>query len=91
MEILLDAELELPLELEAELCFLEELDAELETTVSVRAMDYPEYGGPTEFEPSESAQVIATASSTVLQDIIIRPIPSNYGRIEYDGAALSVI
>lgn len=92
MEIRLNASLDVPRTLEASIGGdTAAMGAALDSAVTIKSMDYPEYEGPTEFKPSKSTQVIGTASRTVLQDIVINPIPSNYGRIEYDGAALSVI
>lgn len=56
----------------------------------LRVVDYPAYGGQTVFTPSSSAQVIPTAGTVLVEDITINPIPSNYGRIEYDGSVITV-
>lgn len=91
MEIRLEARLDVPRAIDASISCGGDVEAALDSAIAIKTMDYPEYEGPTEFEPSRLTQVIGTASRTVLQDIVINPIPSNYGRIEYDGAALSVI
>lgn len=49
-----------------------------------------EYHGPTSFVPSEEQQTIQTAGYTVREDIIIEPIPSNYGKISWDGRRITV-
>lgn len=49
---------------------------------------YPTYDGPTTITPGETAQVLSTEGRAVLSDIIVNPIPSNYGRIEQRGTAL---
>ena len=52
---------------------------------------FPEqYDGPTTITPGPEAQTLATAELVVPADIIIEPIPSNYGLITWDGATLTV-
>ena len=50
----------------------------------------PPYTGEYEFTPSEEAQTAATRNKRMTDDITINPIPSNYGRIAWDGVTLSV-
>ena len=52
--------------------------------------DLPVYSGQTEITPSEETQTLQTANKTVLQNIIINPIPSNYGKITWNGSTLTV-
>lgn len=51
---------------------------------------WPSYTGATEVTPSGEAQTLLTAGSNVGANIVINPIPSNYGRISYNGAILTV-
>lgn len=51
---------------------------------------FPTYEGPVTVVPGEEAQVLATAETSVLQNIEVGAIPSNYGRIDWDGTVLSV-
>ena len=48
------------------------------------------YNGATEFTPSDEAQTIEIAGKTATQNITINPIPSNYGKITWNGSALTV-
>lgn len=48
------------------------------------------YEGSYEFTPSEQAQTIEIADKKALHDILINPIPSNYGLITWDGTKLTV-
>ena len=48
------------------------------------------YGGPYEVTPTQSAQTLETALKTCVQNIVINPIPSNYGLITYNGSVLTV-
>lgn len=48
------------------------------------------YDGEYEFTPTEQTQVIAIEYKEALQDIVINPIPQNYGRITYNGISIRV-
>lgn len=51
---------------------------------------FPEYEGEYVFTPSAQEQVIPTGRRVLLNNIVINPIPQNYGRITYDGAIITV-
>lgn len=40
--------------------------------------------------PSKEKQVMPTANRTLSQNIIVEPIPNNYGLIEWNGSTLTV-
>ena len=48
------------------------------------------YDGPIEITPSPETQILNTAGKTVLEDITVKPIPSNYGLITWDGTKITV-
>lgn len=48
------------------------------------------YSGRYEVTPSESTQVLETAYHKMTENVVVNPIPSNYGRITYNGAGLLV-
>ena len=48
------------------------------------------YEGDYEFTPTQQQQVIQIAGKAARQDIIINPIPSNYGLITYNGSFITV-
>lgn len=50
----------------------------------------PHYHGETEFVPTQAYQTVHTAGLLVDTDIVIDPIPSNYGKITWNGIALTV-
>lgn len=52
--------------------------------------DYPQYHGITEITPSENRVVLNTKDTIVLQNIVVNPIPSNWGRIGWNGSYLTV-
>lgn len=48
------------------------------------------YDGLYSYTPSEAVQTIPTQNTTVSKNITIEAIPSNYGRISYNGSTLTV-
>ena len=50
----------------------------------------PHYHGQTEFTPTQVYQTAHTAGLVVDADIVIDPIPSNYGKITWNGVTLTV-
>ncbi len=48
------------------------------------------YTGEYEITPAAEAQVIPIAGLAAERDITVKPIPSNWGRISWDGATLTV-
>lgn len=49
-----------------------------------------EYEGPYEVTPTTTAQTLATRGLLSTADIVVNPIPSNYGLIQWNGAVLTV-
>lgn len=48
------------------------------------------YTGIYEITPSSLEQVLNTELRTLSGNIVVKPIPSNYGRIAWDGTAITV-
>ena len=48
------------------------------------------YGGAYEVTPSSQPQMLPTASRVLARDIVVNPIPSNYGLVTWDGSTLTV-
>ena len=67
-----------------------ELDGELEKVVVVEAGARPHYEGETTVTPSQQTQVLDTAGMIMDANIIIDPIPNNYGLITWNGSTLTV-
>ena len=65
-------------------------DAEFGIVTKVREGEYPFYAGTTEITPSLETQVLDTAETIVLSNIVVNPIPSNYGLITWNGSVLTV-
>ena len=51
---------------------------------------FAEYTGSYEFTPTPSTQTILVENKLMAHDIIINPIPNNYGLITWDGSVLTV-
>ena len=52
---------------------------------------YPNpYSGTIDITPTEQAQTIPTSGYMMRTDIVVEPIPSNYGLITWDGTTLTV-
>lgn len=49
-----------------------------------------EYQGPYEVTPTGTAQVLSTEGLLAAADIVVNPIPSNYGLVTWNGAVLTV-
>ena len=48
------------------------------------------YDGEYEFTPTEDTQTVSIENKMAVQDITINPIPSNYGRITWNGSTITV-
>lgn len=53
-------------------------------------IDRLHYDGAYSFTPSSEEQTIETAGLVLSENITIKPIPSNYGLITWNGATLTV-
>ena len=52
--------------------------------------DTDPFEGSYEYTPSEQTQTIPIEDMRATQDIVINPIPSNYGLITYNGVSITV-
>lgn len=59
-------------------------------TVIIADWSFDQYTGAQTVTPSSAEQVLATDRKVVLGDIIINPIPQNYGLITWDGSTITV-
>lgn len=66
------------------------ISANAELVTVLRHSQMEEYDGPYEFTPTQSTQTALTENRVLLENIIINPIPSNYGLITYNGSVLTV-
>ena len=65
-------------------------DMELETELVVYEVSGDEYEGPYTVTPTQSTQTLSTAFKTCVNNIVVNPIPSNYGLITWNGSVLTV-
>ena len=49
-----------------------------------------DYSGSYSVTPSSTAQTLPTNGKTLQADIVINPVPSNYGLITWDGSTITV-
>lgn len=63
---------------------------EVSIGVSGAGIRYPEYQGPYSVVPGAIAQRLETRGKVSADDIIIGPIPQNYGLITYNGTTITV-
>lgn len=49
-----------------------------------------DYDGPYTVTPSQQTQTLPTMNKTLSQNVVINPIPSNYGLITWNGTTLTV-
>ena len=54
------------------------------------AIGTPEYSGNYEIEPSENYQTIPMEGLRAAHNVVVDPIPNNYGLITYDGTGITV-
>lgn len=48
------------------------------------------YEGEYEITPSEELQTLPTANRMLARNIVVAPIPQNYGRITYSGGGITI-
>ena len=48
------------------------------------------YGGPYEITPANAPQTLETTHLVMRENVVVNPVPSNYGLITWNGATLTV-
>lgn len=66
------------------------VEASAGLTTVIWAKDHDYYQGDLEFTPTDATQIIATKDLVLGDDIVINPIPSNYGLITWNGRGILV-
>ena len=66
------------------------IDASAELSAPVKITDLPVYDGEYEVTPTQETQVLDTALKAMSGNIIVNPIPSNYGLVTWNGNVLTV-
>lgn len=49
-----------------------------------------DYVGPYEVTPTRETQVLGTAGRRMASDVVVAPIPKNYGLVTWDGSIISI-
>lgn len=86
--VVIDGEISLVIPEQAEAGLTVAADGEYGEIIKVKEGD--PYRGQTVVTPSEERQTLQTTGLLMPADIVIEPIPSNYGRITWNGATLTV-
>ena len=60
------------------------------TPVARDYVDAPAYAGPYTVTPTQGTQTLSTTGKRMTSNVTINPIPSNYGKITWDGSVLTV-
>ena len=76
--------------LDGDLSLIIPVDGESGIVTKVIGQDLPTYTGVTEVTPTTAEQVLDTSNKVVTRNIVINPIPSNYGLITWNGSILTV-
>ena len=66
------------------------LDGTPDKVIKVTEYDLPVYDGITEITPSQDTQVLQTSNKALTRNIIVNPIPEDYGRLLWSGNTLTV-
>lgn len=71
--------------------FQDDLAADLSSSLAIQIYvpDNP-YSGDYEVTPTQQTQILPTEGLTMTRDVIVNPIPSNYGLITWNGSVLTV-
>lgn len=85
---ILDGEVENTNDVDVDMETISPVDGEM--GVFLKISDAQAYQGQVVVTPSEETQVLNTIGKVVGDNITINPIPSNYGRIGWNGAYLTV-
>lgn len=71
--------------------FADDLEADLSSSLAVQIFTPADpYAGPYEVTPSAATQVLETANLSMTENVVINPIPSNYGLITWNGSVITV-
>lgn len=89
IELTFNADIEFHDEQHFDVIFEEDSKFELKWTYA-DASSKDEYMGSYEVTPSTEEQTLSTTDKVLTRDVVIKPIPNNYGLITWDGSVLTV-
>lgn len=64
------------------------IDGELSNYLPVETTEA--YTGETEVTPADEEQILNTAGLMLPENIIVKPIPHNYGKVSYNGSYIFI-
>lgn len=67
-----------------------EIDARLKDVQIITKTYLDPYEGAYEVTPTQETQILPTELRLIERNIVVNPIPSNYGRITWNGTVLTV-
>lgn len=77
-------------EIEFDLENKNQIEFGFDTQVNVTTSNIPDYDGDYEVTPSADGVTLLTQDLRMTANVVINPIPSNWGRIGWNGAYLTV-
>lgn len=88
MPLMLNADMSINIVMDGDFSYSNVMDGEL--GVIQTYSDFDTYTGVTTVTPTEEQQILFTNGKLVPSDITIEPIPTNYGKITYNGSTITV-
>lgn len=88
--IVIDGDIDLLIPIDGDNNLFIPVDGESGIVTKVVGQGLPTYTGATEITPSDNEQVLLTENRVVTRNIIVNPIPENYGRLLWSGDTLTV-
>ena len=82
-----DGDLNINLQFDGDFALLHNLDGEYGEFTE---LPHDAYSGSYIITPGDSAVVMETAGLLMAQNVTINPVPSNYGKITWNGSTLTV-
>lgn len=67
-----------------------ELYLEEDCRIVIKPVDVPVYEGEYEFTPSQNEQIVEISDKLAKENIIINPIPNNYGLVTWNGGIITI-
>ena len=77
-------------QIDGEISLKSRIDGESGVFYEVSHETHETYQGPYAVTPSEESQTLSTADLIMGEDVVIDPIPANYGRITWNGSVLLI-
>lgn len=59
-------------------------------SINTNVVSFPEYTGEYDVIPTRQKRVLNTANKVLGSNVVIEPIPNNYGLVEYNGRYIRI-